>query len=374
MRVRFFRQGVTAALILACFSSPLAVGLAQTAEADPPLPTINDSPPPEVPSPKPALMQTVTGEIAPVAAPLDTTYAGDRLTQAASTYGSFQSDVTRYSRSLNSEAEIDEALRALGTHNHQKLSEGWIAYAALIAAQSPTFAAEVRKVDDFYGRERMLLGMRNDRGYVRQLDGAQEALDLAISAAQADARRLNAAGEKIKEQAYSLQGLAWAKETINKTTRNMAQGMKMDAVQGRPALASVRALFESRSGDDAVRRAGEAGAPSLWDSFSSVSGSVAFPETGLSRIGRNFSVRPVSEGTANRIATLAAYRILGETSSVNVDVDNALNDPIVSECLNMSQLQLMQCVSATYKVYERPFCIGEHALMDVGKCVGRLAN
>ena len=43
-------------------------------------------------------------------------------------------------------------------------------------------------------------------------------------------------------------------------------------------------------------------------------------------------------------------------------------------CFVNAKLNLDQCIAATRTPYEEAFCLGEHALNDVSRCVGWVAN
>ena len=51
-------------------------------------------------------------------------------------------------------------------------------------------------------------------------------------------------------------------------------------------------------------------------------------------------------------------------------ISAAMSERKTQACMNMANLNLQQCVAAANQQYEVPFCIGEHALADVGKCIG----
>ena len=76
------------------------------------------------------------------------------------------------------------------------------------------------------------------------------------------------------------------------------------------------------------------------------------------------------EPIADQIATLAAYRVLGADSATPGQLSAAMNERETENCMSMANLNLQQCVAAANQQYEVPFCIGEHALSDVGKCIG----
>ena len=90
--------------------------------------------------------------------------------------------------------------------------------------------------------------------------------------------------------------------------------------------------------------------------------------------GRSSRIRAGKEPIADKIATLAAYRVLGTEAAPAQEVRTAMRETSTRNCINMAQLNLQQCVAAAHNQFEVPFCIGEHALTDVGDCIGDITQ
>jgi len=285
-------------------------------------------------------------------------------------YATYQTDVTETSqRPLGSAIDIEDALTNLGGHNAQQLSSGFISYSALVASQDPEFRAAVRDIEGFYGRDSLLLGLRNDVRYARTLEGGNSAVTSALNSVSADAAHIRGAGAYVKEQAYSLQGAGWAKARIGNSD-SLIQQIQSSARAGRPVDSGIRLAFASQDMGAVLVRAGQSGAPSLWANVSNAAGAVRFPTLDIGYSGRSARIRAGKEPIADRIATLAAYRVLGSDAASAPEVRTAMRETSTRNCINMAQLNLQQCVAAAHKQYEVPFCIGEHALTDVGDCIG----
>ncbi len=298
----------------------------------------------------------------------------DVISESAAVYATYHADVSDVrNRPFSSASDIEESLTNLGGQNPGKLSSGWIAYSALVASQDPGFRRAVRDIEGFYGRDSLMLGLRNDIRYARTLEGGTTAVTSSLSAIDADSRRLKGAGAYIKEQAYSLQGAGWAKARIG-DTNSLINEIKTKALAGRPVRANLRTAFSAPDIDSVLVRAGQSGAPSLWDGVSTAASAIKFPTIQAAYSGRAARIRHGKEPIADKIATLAAYRILGEDAAPASELRNAMNERSTSSCLNMAQLNLQQCVAAAHKQYEVPFCIGEHALTDVGECIGEVVQ
>ena len=312
----------------------------------------------------------------------------DVLAESAIAYGSYQNDVSTFKRELESTQDIEAAMTVLGTHNPERLAAGWLSYSALLAAQSEEFREGVEDTANYHGRERLFRGMRNDPAYTLSLDGADDALARALAASDADARRLDLVGEDIKDQAYSLQSLGWARARLSGRASDHAQTLRNAAEIGRPLDLSIRTLFEGEETTETLTTAQRLGArTSLWDQLQSTGSELRLPglpglqlasapaPAPLPRpVDPNLEISNAHRITAGNIATLAALHILDETEETTPYVSAALNDRQTQGCFEQAQLNLLQCVSASHNVFERPFCIGVHALKDIGECVGEITE
>ncbi len=301
--------------------------------------------------------------------------ASDVISEAAAVYGTYHSDVGEVStRPLGSARDIDSALDNLGGQNAGQLSSGWLAYSALVASQNPEFRSAVRDIEGFYGRDRIMLGLRNDMGYARTLDGGSSAISSALTATEADSQRLVNAAAFVKEQAYTLQGTGWAKERIANAS-GLAASLNSAAANGRTTNVTVMSALQSPAIGGALVQAGSQGAPSLWDGAVDAAAGIRFPSLrNPSLTARQATISQGKEQIADRIATLAAYRVIGINDRAAGQLTSAMSDTETSSCIRRSQLNLQQCVAASYRQYELPYCISEHALQDVGECIGEVTE
>ena len=51
-----------------------------------------------------------------------------------------------------------------------------------------------------------------------------------------------------------------------------------------------------------------------------------------------------------------------------------MTDPAADSCLNMSKLNLYQCLAVAKPHYEDVFCLGQHILLDTGACLIRASG
>jgi hypothetical protein len=311
------------------------------------------------------------------------------LQSAAAAYGEYQGEVTAIRAApLSGASQLDKALSTFGGQNTDQLSSGWIAYSALIASQNKDFAEAVRDIDGFYGRDRVMTGMRNDVGYARTLEGGEEALQTALTVNSQDATRISSAAAFVKDQAYKLQNIAWGKSRFKDPT-GVANKLKLSAKTARPIADSAQKVFAAP--DINTMLASAAKSPSngsAWDKLSMITASA--PAAALTAIApaqtsqsARMKVQPKFEGTANRIVTLAAFHVLEAEKSHQETVQTAMKDRQMYECIDWAQLQLQACVSAAYTRADMSFCLAQHALgmqasdnntPSVGACFNNVAR
>ncbi|GAB5457239.1 MAG: hypothetical protein Hens3KO_02690 [Henriciella sp.] len=319
----------------------------------------------------PALAQSTMPTPLPVSA--DTNTTPDPLSKAAALYATYQGDVTEVKTvGFASARDIDKSLTNLGGHNPDQLSQGWMAYSALVAAQDPEFRAAVLDIEGYYGRDILVTGLKNDARYARTLNGGNNAVASSLSAVSADSSRLIGAAAYVKEQAYTLQGAGWAKGKVGNSSAK-ADGLLASTRTGIPARSTMLSAMASPEIDSVLLRAGQSSSNSVWENVSSAAASIRVPAVAAS-FGPKRTIARGKEPIADRITTLAAFRIIGsdETSAPSMRV--AMQDRETAGCLNMANLNLQQCVAAAHQHYEVPFCIGEHALADVGRCIGKVTK
>ncbi|MEO1662017.1 MAG: hypothetical protein AAFR51_13580 [Pseudomonadota bacterium] len=302
-----------------------------------------------------------------------TAQKSDPLAKAAALYATYQSEVTDVkTNGFASAGDIEDSLNNLGGHNPEQLTQGWMAYSALVASQNPEFRAAVRDIEGYYGRDMLMTGMQNDVRYARTLDGGNDAVNQALFAVDADSRRLIGAAAFVKEQAYSLQGAGWAKGRVG-NSQAKATNLFASTQSGIPANGSMVQAMQSPNINSVLQQAGRSGAPSVWESVSGAAGTIRVPSV-VASLGQSQRIARGKEPIADRITTLAAYRILEADPSVGGSMRQAMSERETQGCLNMANLNLQQCVAAAHKHYEVPFCIGEHALADIGRCIGKVSN
>jgi hypothetical protein len=311
------------------------------------------------------------------------------LQSAAAAYGEYQSEVSAIrSAPIAGATELDRALTTFGGQNTDQLSAGWISYSALIASQNKDFAEAVRDIDGFYGRERVMTGMRNDVGYARTLEGGEQALQTALAVNSQDATRISGAAAFVKDQAVRLQNIAWGKARF-KDASGTANKLKLSSKTARPIADAATKVFAAPDINLMLASAAKSpSAGSVWDKLSVITASA--PAAALGAVAPAqathagaMKVLPKYEGTANRIVTLAAFHVLEAEKTDEETMKTAMKDKQMFECIDWAQLQLQACVSAAYTRSDLSFCLAQHALglqssdgaaPSVGACFNSVAR
>jgi hypothetical protein len=72
------------------------------------------------------------------------------------------------------------------------------------------------------------------------------------------------------------------------------------------------------------------------------------------------------------VAALAALGYAGDDKLTLIDA--VMAEPASAMCLNMSKLNLYQCLAVAKPHYEDVFCLGQHVLLDTGQCLMKYAG
>ena len=281
------------------------------------------------------------------------------LERTAHAYVLFREDVEALEKAPFKDAETTrEAHRRLSSHDPKDLSAGWVALAALVAAETPEFAESLqeeikekrrRRRKELGGRDAFFAKLSADPTYARSLDGAQQAMERVMNMTARDSARITALGEAFKTQAYAMQKTRWGKARIasSKNRINDADGYKSARNPGQtPAVPGEEA--------DGVVTPSLAAVHQNWSGEWGAAGPAAVPGE------KN------ADAIMDRILNLAARYSVGGLNEKMVSV-YARNDRS-RNCLDMAELTLRQCIAATRASYEEAFCLGEHGLNDVAQC------
>lgn len=267
------------------------------------------------------------------------------VAEAAEVYRTFSRDMAAIEGGFSSPEQIQAALRRGSAYDPEQISRGLVAYASILALQSPEFVTGVRSVtNDRTTRERLVADIVADPGLASTLPGAQAAAGLVMATLSADIAALGRAATSIESDAYAIQARYDPRRPWAVTEVRDRQG-RLDAAK----VSSAQTMLPSAEAASRLLSAAHSGGGAL-----PISGEPREPPY------------PPAVVNALALAALAALGYAGENARANTD---ALQFDRVSQgCLSMSKLNLFQCLAAARPNYEDMFCLGRHIVRDLATC------
>ncbi|MEM9705787.1 MAG: hypothetical protein AAF850_06875 [Pseudomonadota bacterium] len=283
------------------------------------------------------------------------------LEQQAAHYIQYRQDVAEIEATpLNNAKATRDAHKRLAAHDPTGLSGGWVAYAALVAADTPEFAADLKKeLKRRHGRLRgkpgFLAKLAEDPSYPRKLKGAKAATARVLEMTMQDISRFYALGENFKRQAYAMQKTNWGKKRIASSDRRLQEADQFASSRPKSSAPELE-----RTTERGVTAPVLASASAAWSADWGADG------------GEGRLSEPNAQVIMDRVLNLAARYAVGSVNDKVVEVYSKNNKS--RQCLELSKLTLSQCIAATRTPYEEAFCLGEHGLNDIGGCIGWVAG
>ncbi len=319
-----------------------------------------------------ALLGVANAQTAPSA---DATATTADLGTAVTAYAAYQNDVSELrAGSLGNADQLESALDRVAHHNRDALTRGWIAYGASTAAQSPAFVQGVRDAAAYYGRDAVIWAVTVDPSYARGLRGGDEATRMLLDSANADSARVIAVADRYQELAYSLQRQRWA-NAVAPAQAARVQRVRSLGAPGTPIAAipsdmsprlTVAPLSLHPTADPTAY-----GGRRFWDA---VRGGPSVVEVSTAPVTYQMRVNATRGEALDRMTAVAALQALDAVNTNQSAIGRLISDPRSRDCFEMAQLQLYQCMSAARFRYENAFCLGQHGLRDVGRCIGAVAQ
>ena len=280
----------------------------------------------------------------------------------AAVYAAYASDVGALSvSSIQSGPALTLATERIARHlNSDRLALGIVAYGAIWAATNDQFIAEVRKMDAQLGREAMVTKLRTEIAFARTLPGGEQAAQTAARAMSADAAGIQVQSDGFKQAAYDWQKYRWAKaSTIDAKARNVALRKLAPPAPVTETAIALSSLPEATQRSEATVARTAAISRSVRLAKQSARDAVTLPDT----------IRPWSP--IDRMVSLAALSALGGPVDRIADTEALMRDPRIVSCVNSSRLNMQMCNAATKQPYERSFCLAEHPLGEIAKCMAK---
>jgi hypothetical protein len=236
-------------------------------------------------------------------------------------------------------------VRTASAFEQNQLQQGAVAFAAVMALQDPTFVNTMREyAADPEQRAQITRQILSNPSYAATFTGADKAAGLAVAALDGLGAKVFVAGKQVKQAAYDVQHQAWSKTNVANPEGRLTDAK---ARSGQRILASLTDIED-------IRKA------SLQGAAMSVAGQ---------------PVAPPYTQTVVRGLAIAALAAMGEAGDDHLDrIMPLLADESSGYCLNMSKLNLYQCLAVSKPQYEDIFCLGQHSMMDIGQCVIKAAG
>jgi len=318
-----------------------------------------------------ALALAIAAPIATSQAP--TTPAPDQngtrmLPSTAAAYAEFQGNVSQVmSKELGSAAELNKHVQTFGSVNINQLSSGWIAYGAILAAQNPAFAKDVREADADYGRERAMAYFTGSPSWARSFEGAEDALQAALTVNAHETARISSAGAFMDKQAFAIQSQKWGKARASDPNKTYTS-LRSASQEERPVSAAIQQAFSAPDLNAVLASltASPTTSQSIWDKVAVLT--VSAPSNAFQTISpvvaldKKLQVAPAYEGTANRMLTLAAQHIIAAEQTHADAMKASMADPISRDCLADAKQLFFGCVSAATHNDALTGCLAKHGL------------
>jgi len=280
---------------------------------------------------------------APPAPPIDLSSAALR---AATAFRDYERKAAQISPKFMTGAGVEESLAVGSAYEPQQLSRGAIAYAALVALQDPAFVHAFRVYAPYPDQARALAArIVADPRYASAFPGAASAAGLIVATMAAEIGKLQTTGAAVKQSAYSVQHSAWSKSRVIDPLARLSKTKSLSVALMTPAPEDIEDLKLAVGGAPDPRAA------------------QALPVHGQAVNGPYAPV--VQRGLA--VAALAIMGVGGDSG--DAAGETLLNEPEDGACLNMSKLNLYQCLAVAGPWYEDIFCLGEHALGETAQCI-----
>jgi hypothetical protein len=232
------------------------------------------------------------------------------------------------------------ALQVSASHEPRQLEAGMIAYAAMAALQDHEFVEGVQRVAaDRRSREAMVQRLSYNPETAIELPGAEAAAARARAALLSRIEPLVADGQRVKQAAYAIQHKPWSKVFVSDAPQRLALVKQLAAQPYSPIAGDADRLYDAVTARVEGR---PAAAPS-----------------------------PV----VLRGLALAAMALAGHAGDENAEaLQSVLTEPRSASCMRMAKLNLFQCMAVAGPHYEDVFCLGEHAMIEPGKCMAQAAG
>lgn len=284
-------------------------------------------------------------EAAAIAARLPPPVAlNDSVAQSAAVYLTFTRDMATIQGGFASPQAVQAALRRGAAYDANQISRGLVAYASILALQSPEFVSGIRQAGaEPAARRQMIDRIVANPAYASTLPGAEAAASLVMGVLEADIVALSTAADSVESDAYNIQYSGdqrngWGRASLDNREARLQALKDLSRPVAAPSSETARLYAASNRG------------------------------SGLGVTAGRTRRAPYAQSVTNALAmaALASLGAAGENARANTD---ALQyDRASQDCLASSKLNLFQCMAAARPTYEEMFCLGRHVIRDLSTC------
>lgn len=324
---------------------------AQKAKTKPKTPPRRTAPAPKAVAPAlPAVAQIAPGD-------------GPLVVRYAALYADYLNEVDAVATpSIRSQSEIDATLSRLARHPGERLAKGWIAYGALVASEEPALIEDARKLASYYGVDVMVRGLRASPAYARSMRGGSQAVERAVRTSDDSAARIATVAQAYKALSYEVQRQPWSQVRLAPAqTRPRIATLRSAALAPRAPNPDTLAAIAPASGASVLL----AGDPNRTQRFWTATRWGA----AQAQIRPGAGVTSSAGSPADRMTALAALIALEAPDTPPDAAQTLLNSRSANNCFEGVRLNTNQCIAAAGRPYEQVFCIAEHPLGEVAKCL-----
>lgn len=270
------------------------------------------------------------------------------VAQDAAVYLAFARHIATLRGGFENPEAVQAALRQGSAYDPGQISRGLVAYASIVALQSPAFVAGVNQYGiNPTGRQKMIADIVADPRVASYMPGADEAAGLIMAALDADIDALSTAADSVENDAYAIQAdgrRSWAIAHIADRETRLAGAKSLSRQVMRPSATESARLFAAANSGAGLGVAGGR---------------------------RRQAPYPPVVTNALALAALAALGAAGEDAGASTA--GLQFEPTSQNCLNESKLNLYQCLAASRPSYEDMFCVGRHIVRDLATCTRNAA-
>lgn len=265
---------------------------------------------------------------------------GSRIIEQASAYRFYMDRVGSISPTFADGASIAKSLDIGTAYEPKQLLSGAISYGAIAALQDQAFVAGVRSYGSGVAQRRtMAYEIMRNPSYVLGLTGAGSAAGMVSEALGGEGQRLYDNGKAVKQSAYDIQKQEWSKAPVAEREARLIRAKTLSSTSLVGELSQTARLRQASDGAASLGLAPSPASP------------------------------PYSPVVVRSLA-IAALGLLGEATDANTETLTAIMvEPNVGFCLNLAKLNLYQCLAVSRPHYEDVFCLGQHGMMDTGRCL-----